>query len=223
MTSSTQSGQDDGVLTPDSAPTPDTVFGASLSRVARFCQYARAHTSSDLIFHQETPGDPVQLFGVDLAVVIHAATAWGELLPLVHDGLVGRSRAAIDRIGAYGQRYDAVRSAGTKYGPVVSSIDSTSLNFDDVAHIAFLLDFVDQVAKHNPISAVTPVPAPFNDTMLDVFQAITAQMPESDMEGLVKRARMIWPEITSSVVSLTLTALAARTMHHMQHASESAS
>jgi hypothetical protein len=222
MTSSTQSGQDDGVLTPDSAPAPNTVFGAALARVAHFCQYARAHTSSDLIFHHaDNGGDPVQLFGVDLAAVVQAATAWSELLPVVHGGLSEGTRAALDAIGAFGQRYDQIRAKGVKLGPVVCSLDSTGLNFDDVTHVTYLLDFVDQVAKRNPISAVPGRLSPFNDAMLDVFQVIIGDMQEADLDEYVKLARRIWPKISRGMVAMTMAALATRSTVDIVHASES--
>jgi hypothetical protein len=221
MTSSTQSGQDDGVLTPDSAPTPNTIFGAALARVAHFCQYARAHTSGDLIFHRATAGgEPVQLFGVDLAAVLQGAAAWGELLPLVDGGLSEGSRAALDAIGAFRQRYDEIRANGVKLGPVVCSLDSTGLNFDDVTHVTYLLDFVDQVAKRNPISAVPGRLSPFNDAMLDVFQVIIGDMQEADLDDTVKRAQRIWPEITRGMVVMTMAALATRSTVDVVHASE---
>lgn len=222
MTSSTVSGLDEGVPSPDSAPAPNSVFGAALARVAHFCQHAREHTTSDLIYHHATPsGDPVQLFGVDLAVTLCAATAWGELLPVMRDGLSQGSRAALERIGAYGRRYDEIRAGGVKLGPVVSSLDDTPLNMDDVLHVAFLLDFVDQVAKRNPITAAPGRLSPFNDAMLDVFQAIHDEMPDADLDAYVKRAGHIWPGITSGMVTMAMAALATRSTVDYMHSSES--
>lgn len=223
MTSSTRSVPVDDAWTPDSAAAPNTIHGAALSRVASFCQYARAHTPSDLIFHHPTAaGDPVQLFGVDLAVVVRMAAGWAELLPLVHDGLSEGTRAALDRIGTFGERYDAVRAGGVKLGPVVCSLDGTPLDFDDVTHVAYLLDFVDQVAKRNPITAVTPAISPFNDAMLDAFQVIYDEMPpDAGLDVYVKRAQQIWPEITSSTVTMTMAALATRSTSHFMRTRES--
>lgn len=221
MTSSTVSELDKGVPGSDPAPAPNSVFGAALARVARFCQHAREHTTSDLIYHHAIPsGDPVQLFGVDLAVMLSAATAWGELLPVMRDGLSQGSRAAIDRIGAYGERYDAIRAGGVKLGPVVSSLDDVRLEMDDVAHVAFLLDFVDQVARRNPITAAPGRLSPFNDAMLDVFQAIHDEMPDADLDAYVKRAGQIWPGITSGMVTMTMAALATRSTVDYVHSSE---
>src|SRR5581483_4402128 len=161
MTSSTDSGLAEDVPSPDAAPAPKTVFGACLARVANFGQYARIHSSSDLIFHRATAG-------VDLNVVLHAAGAWMELMPLLDGGLAEGSRIALDRIGAYGEKFDAARRDGRWHrGAVVSSIDDAVLDFTDVAHVAFLLDFVDQVAKRNQITAAPPAPSAFNDAMLD--------------------------------------------------------
>ena len=222
MTSSTVSGLDEDVPSPDSAPAPNSVFGAALARVAHFCQHAREHTTSDLVYHHATPsGDPVQLFGVDLAVMLCAATAWGELLPVVRDGLSEGTRAALDRIGAYRARYDAIRVGGVKIGPVVTSLDSAGLSFDDVTHVAYLLDFVDQVAKRNPITAAPGRLSPFNDAMLDVFQAIHDEMPDADLDACVKRAGHIWPGITSGMVTMAMAALATRSTVDYVHSCES--
>lgn len=222
MTSSTDPELDRYFSSPDTAPAPNGLFGAALARVARFSEYARQHTQSDLIFHHVIPsGDPVQLFGVDLAVMLCAATAWGELLPVMRDGLSQGSRAALERIGAYGQRYDEIRAGGVKLGPMVSSLDSAGLSFDDVTHVAYLLDFVDQVAKRNPITAAPGRLSPFNDAMLDVFQAIHDEMPDADLDAYVKRAGHIWPGITSGMVTMAMAALATRSTVDYVHSSES--
>ncbi|SRR5581483_3975360 len=225
MTSSTDSGLAEDVPSPDAAPAPKTVFGACLARVANFGQYARIHSSSDLIFHRATAdGDLVQLFGVDLNVVLQAAGAWMELMPLLDGGLAEGSRIALDRIGAYGEKFDAARRDGRWHrGAVVSSIDDAVLDFTDVAHVAFLLDFVDQVAKRNQITAAPPAPSAFNDAMLDRIEIIYREMPDADLEAYVKRARLIWPEITSGVVTEALSALALRASFNAPQVTESAS
>lgn len=202
------SGLSDDAPSPDPQAAPENLFGAALNRVSRFSEYARDRSPDDLIFHHSMPDGrpPVQLYGADLTMIVRAAIAWRELAPILEGGLARASRDALERVGELLDRYRAI---GESERPrILSSLDGARLHGEDVEHLAYLLDYIDAVAKRNPVAAGAARVTPFDEWVLWRFQEIDRDLPEGALvSDFIAPARRIWPNITAPEVERCVMAL----------------